>query len=101
MTSSTGFMKSLLTTVKSCDPKNAETNARSAMMPRSFQFIFTFLRYWLVAIAVPLKAGILRVPITVETGRCGKKTKAKGVCINPPPPTIASINPAQNAAPQR
>lgn len=101
MNSSTGFMKSLLTTVRSCDPKNAEIKAVSDMMPKSFQLIFTFLRYWVVAIAVPLKAGILRVPITVETGRWGKKTSAKGVWIKPPPPTMASIKPAQNAATQR
>ena len=33
-----------------------------------------------------------------ETARFGNKIKATGVCINPPPPTIASTNPAKKAA---
>jgi prolipoprotein diacylglyceryltransferase len=37
----------------------------------SFHFILTFLTYWILANAVPLKAGILSVPITVATGRLG------------------------------
>ena len=72
-----------------------------AIIPKSFQSIFTFFRYCIVAKAVPLNAGIFNVPITVETGNCGKNARANGVCISPPPPTIESIKPAQNAAEHR
>ena len=40
-------------------------------------------------------------PIIVATEYCGIKINATGVCIKPPPPTIASINPAKNEAQQR
>ena len=52
----------------------------------------------MVAKKVPLKAGIFKVPMTVETGKSGSSTKPAGVCTRPPPPTIASINPAAKAA---
>lgn len=67
----------------------------------SFQSIFTFRMYCDVARAVPLKAGTFSEPITVATGIFGKKARASGVCISPPPPTTASIKPAAKAARQR
>ncbi len=91
-------MKSLLTTVNNCEPKNADMKAHIAIIANNFQSIFTFFRYWEVANKVPLNAGIFNVPITVETGNCGKKANDKGVCISPPPPTIESMKPATKAA---
>lgn len=98
MINKTGFIKSLLITVNNCDPKKAETKAHIAIIAKSLQSIFTFLRYCEVAKAVPLNAGIFSVPIIVETGKLGKKASDNGVCINPPPPTIESMKPAQKAA---
>ena len=46
---------------------------------------------------VPLKEGIFKEAITEATGNEGRITKAAGVWIKPPPPTIASTNPAQKA----
>ena len=71
------------------------------MISSKRQFIVTFFKYCAAAKEVPLKAGIFSVPITVETGKLGSKINAAGVCINPPPPTMASMNPAINAATQR
>jgi hypothetical protein len=34
----------------------------------------------------------------VETGKLGSKINPAGVCIKPPPPTMASIKPAAKAA---
>ena len=50
---------------------------------------------------VPVKEGILVVPSKVATGYCGRVINVAGVCINPPPPTMASIKPAAKAARQR
>lgn len=57
--------------------------------------------YMTTAIEVPVKAGILRDPITVAAGINGKMLSDKGVCISPPPPTIESTNPATKATRQR
>jgi hypothetical protein len=46
---------------------------------------------------VPVHAGIFKEPITVATGYWGNNTNAAGVCIKPPPPTIASTKPAEKA----
>jgi len=46
---------------------------------------------------VPVKDGILSEPITLATDSLGIKINPAGVWINPPPPTIASTNPATNA----
>jgi hypothetical protein len=50
--------------------------------------------------AVPEKDGNLVVPNNVATEKLGKVIKRIGVCTNPPPPIIASIKPATNAARQ-
>ena len=52
-------MKSLLTTVNNCEPKNADMKAHIAIIANNFQSIFTFFRYCEVANKVPLNAGIL------------------------------------------
>ena len=46
---------------------------------------------------VPAKAAILLVPNKIGNGIFGNVIKRKGVCINPPPPTTASIKPAVKA----
>lgn len=46
---------------------------------------------------VPAKAAILLVPNKIGNGILGKVMSRKGVWINPPPPTTASIKPAVNA----
>src|SRR5690606_36211512 len=55
----------------------------------------------MAATSVPLKAGNFKEPITVTAGYCGKRTSATGNCISPPPPDMASVKPARNAATQR
>jgi hypothetical protein len=44
--------------------------------------------------------GSLRFPIQWPKD-CGNNTNAAGVCINPPPPAIASVKPARKANTQR
>ena len=46
---------------------------------------------------VPASAAILLVPNKTGKGILGNVINKKGVCINPPPPTTASIKPAVNA----
>ena len=46
---------------------------------------------------VPAKAAILLVPNKIGNGIFGKVISKNGVCINPPPPTTASIKPAVQA----
>ena len=59
--------------------------------------IFTFFKYCLAAKKVPVKDGIFREPMTLEMGSCDNKIIPAGVCMSPPPPTMASTNPATNA----
>lgn len=46
---------------------------------------------------VPARAAILFVPNKIGNGILGNVINRKGVCINPPPPTTASIKPAVKA----
>lgn len=90
-------MNWLLTIVRSRDPAKDEKKAIVHIIVISRQFKFTFLRYCTTARLVPLKEGIFREAITEATGKDGNMTRAAGVWIKPPPPTIASTNPAQKA----
>ena len=56
--------------------------------------------YCHAAMDVPINDGILVVPNKVATGYLGKVINVAGVCIKPPPPTMASMKPAANAAKQ-
>lgn len=100
MISIIGFMKLLFTFVSKVDPAKAATNASAVISNINSQFTDTRRAYCAVAILVPLNDGIFKVPITVAKGYCGNNTSAAGVCINPPPPAIASVNPAKNATKQ-
>ncbi len=56
------------------------------------------LRYLRAAVDVPKKAAVFDVP-TTDTGLLfGKARSIAGVWIRPPPPAIASTNPAENIA---
>lgn len=92
-----GFMNRLLICVKKRDPEKDATNATRHMSIIFFQSIFTCFTYCFAAKKVPLKDGIFSEPITVATGSLGNKIKEAGVCINPPPPTMASTKPARLA----
>jgi hypothetical protein len=70
---------------------------KSIIISTNFQFISIFFKYRVAAKKVPLKEGIFKLAITVETGRFGSNINPMGVCINPPPPTIASTKPARKA----
>lgn len=63
-----GFIKSLLTIVKSFDPKNAAINAIIAITANNFHCILIFFKYCEVAKAVPVNAGTFSDPIIVATG---------------------------------
>ena len=93
-----GFMCVFPILLSSSDPKNANEKATTHIIAMVFHTICTFLTYCFAAKKVPLNAGIFNEPITVATGKFGIKISAVGVCISPPPPTIASIKPALNAA---
>ena len=54
------------------------------------------MAYLNAAIDVPARAAILLVPNKTGKGIFGNVISKKGVCINPPPPTTASIKPAVN-----
>jgi hypothetical protein len=56
--------------------------------------------YCVAAENVPQKAGIFNEPIMVTTGKLFSITNEAGTCSNPPPPTMESIKPAQNATMQ-
>jgi len=91
-------MALLLKWLTSADPQKDIANAAKAIHPTSFQLIDTRFEYWYNATDVPEKAGIFEVPKSVATGKFGKVIRRTGVCIKPPPPTMASIKPAQKAA---
>ena len=83
--------------VKQKDPVNDAAKAMLVKRSNLFKGILTFCKYSLAAKKVPAKEGIFSEPITLATDSFGNKINPAGVCINPPPPTIASTNPATNA----
>ena len=83
------------------EPAQAAANAMLHMSANNFHCSVTLRAYCAAAIDVPKNEGILVVPSKVATGYCGSVIKVAGVCISPPPPTMASIKPAANAAMQR
>ena len=83
--------------VKQKDPVNDAAKAMLVKRSNLFKGILTFCKYSLAAKKVPVKEGIFSEPITLATDSFGNKINPAGVCINPPPPTIASTNPATNA----
>jgi hypothetical protein len=79
------------------DPAIEEKNEISVTQKKIFHSIITFRVYCTAAKDVPVNAGIFKVPITVATAYCGNSTRAAGVWISPPPPTIESTKPAKKA----
>src|ERR1044072_4611539 len=77
-------------------PNMAAKKAVTAVTVSRPRLKLTFWAYCQAAILVPENEGILVVPSSVATGYCGKVKRMAGVWINPPPPTMASIKPAQS-----
>jgi hypothetical protein len=90
----------LLTIVSNWEPAKDAKKAIVQIIEIKPQFNLTFLRYWTTARLVPLKEGIFKEAITEATGKEGKIIREAGVWIKPPPPTMASTNPAQKAITQ-
>lgn len=57
--------------------------------------------YCQAATPVPINDEKRFVPITRGTGKLGNRMNKAGICTNPPPPTMESINPAVKAAAHR
>ena len=76
------------------EPKNAGIDIAA----KNLVLIVTAFRYLSAAFAVPNTEANLLVPKISITGRSGIATNSDGNWINPPPPAIASIKPANPAA---
>ena len=96
-TNITGFINWLLTLVKQRDPVNEAINAMDVNNNNLANGIFTFFKKVRAAKKVPVKEGIFNEPMTCATELLFSKIKPAGVCINPPPPTMASTKPAKKA----
>jgi hypothetical protein len=73
-------------------------NAGKAIAKRSRPLKVIALRYKIVAALVPKTEVNLFVPRTSTVSNFGSPISRAGSCINPPPPAIESIKPAQKAA---
>ena len=79
-------------------PPHAPMNAGITIASSNFESVLIDFRYLIAAVEVPKKAAVLDVA-TTETGfRSGNESNIAGVWIRPPPPAIASTNPAENIA---
>jgi hypothetical protein len=96
----TGFMNWLLILVKQNEPVKEAVNAMLVNSNSLVNGILIFFKKVRAAKKVPAKEGIFNDPITCATELLGSKIKPAGVCINPPPPTMASTSPAKKAMKQ-
>ncbi len=79
-------------------PQHAPINAGTTMAMSKRPSVLIDLRYLIAAVDVPKNAAVFEVP-TTETGLLlGNAKSIAGVWISPPPPAIASTNPAENIA---
>ena len=78
-------------------PAKELMNAKMAITSKSFQFNLTRLAKENAADAVPQIEASLLVPNIVAGEVFGSAPIRAGICMSPPPPTAASIVPAQKA----
>jgi len=93
-------MNWLLILVKQNEPVKEAVKAILVNSNSLVNGILIFFKKVRAAKKVPAKDGTLRDPITCATELFGSKINPAGVCINPPPPTIASTKPAKKAIKQ-
>ena len=82
-------------------PRNDMTKALIAAGNTRLQGMLTLPMYERAANEVPHTEAILLVPNKVAAGAVGNALSRAGIWIRPPPPTAASIRPAQKAREHR
>ncbi|MNV69410.1 hypothetical protein D3C71_1623170 [compost metagenome] len=79
-------------------PANEPTKLTAMAGVMAAQGMLTRRLYCQADMVVPQTEALLLVPSSVAGGACGKAANIAGRRISPPPPTIASINPASSEA---